>query len=38
MPKYKYKDCRAVWYGWGIRKGLPKMWRRIKACPYKYYY
>jgi len=30
MPKYKCKDCRAVWYGWGIRKDLPKMWSKLK--------
>lgn len=24
MPKYKCKDCRAVWYGWGSGEVCPK--------------
>ena len=38
MPKYKCKNCRAVWYGWGIRKGFAENVGQIEACPYKYYY
>ena len=33
MPKYKYKDCGAVWHGWGEGKVCPECGGKLELVP-----
>ncbi len=35
MPKYKCKDCGAVWHSWGAGKVCPKYEGKLEPVPEK---
>lgn len=33
MPKYKCKDCGAIWHGWGKQDICPKCGGKLELVP-----